>query len=80
MRGNIKRGAIFSALAVVAFFLLYLVLLAAAILEVPGDIIGWIGVLLAGSIFVAIIVGVLMALSQRLKEIDSGEEEDAKKY
>lgn len=80
MRGSIKRGAIFSALAVVAFFLLYLALLAAAIVEAPEDIIGWITVLLAGSIFVAIITGVLIALSQRLKEIDSGEEEDAKKY
>ena len=80
MRRNIKRGAIISALAVVAFFALYLVLLATAILEVPEDIIGWLAVILAGSIFVAMIVGVLMALSQRLKEIDTGEEEDAKKY
>ncbi len=28
----------------------------------------------------AVIVGVLLALAQRLKEIDGGEEEDAKKY
>ena len=47
MRKNIKRGAILSALVVVAFFLVYLVLL---------------------------------ALFQRLKEIDGGEEEDARKY
>lgn len=80
MRKNIKRGAIFSALAVVAFFALYLVLLATAILEAPSDVIGWVAVILAGSVFVAIIVGVLLALSQRLKEIDGGEEEDARKY
>ena len=80
MRKNIKRGAIFSALAVVAFFALYLALLATAILEAPSDVIGWVAVILAGSVFVAIIVGVLMALSQRLKEIDGGEEEDARKY
>ena len=80
MRKNIKRGAILSALVVVAFFLVYLVLLATAILEAPQDIIGWLAVLLAGSIFTAIIVGVVLALSQRLREIDSGEEEDAKKY
>ena len=80
MRGNIKRGAIFSALAVVAFFVLYLALLATAILEAPQDVIGWLAVILAGSVFVAMIVGVLMALSQRLREIDKGEEEDAKKY
>ena len=80
MRKNIKRGAIFSALAVVTFFALYLALLATAILEAPSDVIGWVAVILAGSVFVAIIVGVLLALSQRLKEIDGGEEEDARKY
>ena len=80
MRKNIKRGAIFSALAVVAFFALYLALLATAILEAPSDVIGWVAVILAGGVFVAIIVGVLLALSQRLKEIDGGEEEDARKY
>ena len=80
MRKNIKRGAIFSALAVVAFFALYLALLATAILEAPSDVMGWVAVILAGSVFVAIIVGVLLALSQRLKEIDGGEEEDARKY
>ena len=80
MRKNIKRGAIFSALAVVAFFALYLALLATAILEAPSDVIGWVAVILAGRVFVALIVGVLLALSQRLKEIDGGEEEDARKY
>ena len=80
MRKNIKRGAILSALVVVAFFLVYLALLATAILEAPQDVIGWLAVVLAGGIFVAMIVGVVLALSQRLKEIDNGEEEDAKKY
>lgn len=28
----------------------------------------------------AVVVGVLLAMAQRLKEIDGGEEEDAKKY
>ena len=80
MRKNLKRGAILSALVVVAFFLVYLALLATAILEAPQDVIGWLAVVLAGGIFVAMIVGVVLALSQRLKEIDNGEEEDAKKY
>ena len=80
MRKNIKRGAILSALVVVAFFLVYLALLATAILEAPQDVIGWLAVVLAGGLFVAMIVGVVLALSQRLKEIDKGEEEDAKKY
>ena len=33
-----------------------------------------------GLVIVAVIVGVLAALRQRLKEIESGEEEDARKY
>ena len=80
MRNNIKRGAIISALAVVAFFLVYLVLVASAVLEVPEDTVGVLAAVFAGAIFLAIIVGVLLALGQRLKEIDGGEEEDAKKY
>ena len=80
MRNNIKRGAIISALAVVAFFLVYLVLVASAVLQVPEDTVGVLAAVFAGAIFLAIIVGVLLALGQRLKEIDGGEEEDAKKY
>lgn len=33
-----------------------------------------------GLLIVAVILGVLAALRQRLKEIESGEEEDAKQY
>ena len=80
MRKSIKRGAIISALAVVAFFLVYLVLVASAVLQVPEDTVGVLAAVFAGAIFLAIIVGVLLALGQRLKEIDGGEEEDAKKY
>lgn len=80
MRKNIKRGAIISAAVVVVFFLVYLVLLATAVLEVPEDTIGILAVVSAGAIFLAIIAGVLLALRQRLKEIDGGEEEDAKQY
>lgn len=80
MRKSIKRGAIISALAVVAFFLVYLVLVASAVLQVPEDTVGVLAAVFAGAIFLAIIVGVLLALRQRLKEIDGGEEEDAKKY
>ena len=80
MRENIKRGAVISALVVVAFFTVYLILLASAVLEVPEDTVGLLAAVFAGAIFLAIIVGVLLALRQRLKEIDGGEEEDAKKY
>lgn len=80
MQKNIKRGAIISAAVVVVFFLVYLVLLATAVLEVPEDTIGILAVVFASAIFLAIIAGVLLALRQRLKEIDGGEEEDAKQY
>ena len=36
--------------------------------------------LLGAAVGGAVIVGVLYAMGQRLREIDSGEEEDAKKY
>lgn len=36
--------------------------------------------LLYGGVIVAVIVGVVLALRQRLREIEGGEEEDAKKY
>ena len=36
--------------------------------------------LLGATVGGAVIVGVLYAMGQRLREIDSGEEEDAKKY
>ena len=80
MRKNTKRAAIISALAVVAFFLIYMVLVASAVLEVPEDTMGVLAAVFAGCIFAAVIVGVLLALGQRLKEIDGGEEEDARKY
>lgn len=80
MRKNIKRGAILSALVVVVFFLVYLALVTTAVLEVPQDTVGMLVAIFAGAIFLAVIVGVLLALGQRLREIDGGEEEDAKKY
>ena len=37
-------------------------------------------IIVCGIIILTTIIGVLIALKQRLKEIESGEEEDAKKY
>lgn len=80
MRKNIKRGAIISVLTVAVFLLAYLALLAAAVLELPEDTAGLIALAFVGAVFLAVLVGVFLALRQRLKEVDSGEEEDAKKY
>lgn len=49
-------------------------------LELPEDTAGLIALAFVGAVFLAVLVGVFLALRQRLKEVDSGEEEDAKKY
>lgn len=56
------------------------VFLAAVLGEVADDTVGKI-ILAVYSIFIlAVIFGILAALRQRLKEIDGGEEADAKQY
>lgn len=76
-----KRAAILCAAAAVGFMLFYIATIVFAVLsEAMGDIAGmfFIGIFVA--VFLAMIVGVLFALRQRIREIDGGEEEDAKKY
>lgn len=76
-----KRGPIICAIVVVVFLAAVLATIIFPLLnEVYGEtiVIGFLAIY-AGMI-VAVIVGVLAALRQRLKEIEGGEEEDAKKY
>ncbi|MGM9604289.1 MAG: hypothetical protein ACI3XG_04425 [Faecousia sp.] len=80
MRKNTKRAAIACAAVVVGFFLLYLALIATAVADVPEDTAGLLVVVFVGLIVLAVVGGVLIALRQRLKEIDGGEEEDARRY
>ena len=40
----------------------------------------WFFLLIYGGIILAIILGIAAALRQRLRELESGEEEDARKY
>lgn len=76
-----KRAAILCAVVVIAILGIYL---AAFLYPLLGASFGEnmaVGILLAyGLLIAAVILGVLMALRQRLKELNSGEEEDAKKY
>lgn len=76
-----KRGAVVSAAVIVGMVgLILAAVLVPLIREVYGEGIA-VGFLVAyGLALVAVIVGVLAALGQRLKEIEGGEEEDAKKY
>ena len=85
MRDNTSRKKI-AAVVVAILVILYMGPLVgvslAAVAGLAGE--GMTGVLAFLLVFAliggAVIVGVLLALAQRLKEIDGGEEEDAKKY
>ena len=48
--------------------------------ETYGEVIAVGFLVIYGLIIIAIIVGILAALRQRLREIEGGEEDDAKKY
>ena len=83
MRKNIdkKRAAIICAAVAVGIMLIYIAVIVLAVLsEAMGDIAGLFFVGIFVAVFLAMIVGVLFALRQRIREIDGGEEEDAKKY
>lgn len=76
-----KRASILSAAVIVGLLgIVIATVLVPLVRESYGDGIA-IGLLVVyGLVLVAVIVGVLAALGQRLKEIEGGEEEDAKKY
>ena len=82
MRKNIKKLAPIACAAIVIVLLaLYIaVILFTLFTESMGDVIGIVVVVVATGIILAAIIGVLAALRQRMKEIDKGEEEDAKIY
>ena len=82
MRKNTKKLAPIACAAIVIVLLaLYIaVILFTLFTESLGDLIGIVVVVVATGIILAAIIGVLVALRQRMKEIDKGEEEDAKIY
>ena len=74
-----KRGAITAAAVIVfiiALFLGLLVMIAVA----SGDRIVFGLYMFYAAVVAAVIIGVLIALNQRLKEIKKGEDEEEKKY
>ena len=76
-----KWGAILCAVVVIAFLSIYLaVILFPVVGAALGDTIGMIFLIVYGLIVVGIIVGEVLSLRQRLKELDSGQEEEAKQY
>lgn len=82
MRKNTKKLAPIACAAIVIVLLaLYIaVILFTLFTESLGDLIGIVVVVVATGIILTAIIGVLAALRQRMKEIDKGEEEDAKIY
>ena len=82
MRKNTKKLAPIACAAIVIVLLaLYIaVILFTLLTESLGDLIGIVVVVVATGIILAAIIGILAALRQRMKEIDKGEEEDAKIY
>lgn len=76
-----KRGAIACAALGIGFFAVILaVILVPLVGEAYGDVMVWIFLLVYGGIILAIILGIAAALRQRLRELESGEEDDAKQY
>lgn len=76
-----KRAAIACAALGIGFFAVILaVILVPLVGEAYGDVMVWIFLLVYGGIILAIILGIAAALRQRLRELESGEEDDAKQY
>lgn len=76
-----KRGAVLCAAVGIGLFVVILaILLFSLVAETCADWVVWMVVLLYGAIILAVIIGIAAALRQRLRELEKGEEEDARKY
>ena len=76
-----KIPAVVCALLALAGILAYLLILIMAMRgEMPGIPATVLIIVVYGVPVIAVLIGVLLALRHRLKEIDGGEEEDAKQY
>jgi len=76
-----KKAPIICAAVVIAFLGIFLAtILFPLIGEVYGELLALGFLLIYGALIVAVIVGVIAALRQRLQEIEGGEEDDAKQY
>ena len=76
-----KRVAVIAALVVIALMTAYLVaIIIPLVREIMGVGIAMAILVLYAAVILACILGVTLALKQRLKEIESGEEDEAKRY
>ena len=76
-----KRASILSAVVIITILAVFVGCILFPLLnEMAGIFFAAMILLLYAGGIIAVIFGVLAALNQRLREIDSGEEEEAKKY
>ena len=76
-----KRTAVIAASVVIALMTAYLVAIIIPLArECLGESIAIAILVIYGAVILAAILGVTLALRQRLKEIESGEEDEAKRY
>ena len=73
-----KQGPIIAAIVSIVFFIAMIVVIGFTALGDPDTPFGFIAIIIA--LFIAMIVGTIAALKQRLKEIDGGELNEARKY
>ena len=78
---NKKRASILCAVVIIAVLAVFVGFILFPLISEMGGLLFAVMILLvyAGGI-VAVIFGILAALRQRLREIESGEEEEAKRY
>ena len=76
-----KRASIISAVVIIAILGVFVgCILFPLIGEMAGRFFAFMLLLLYAGGIIAVIVGIVMALNQRLREIEGGEEEEARKY
>lgn len=83
MRNDTKKklGAIISAVVIALLLLSWLGIFLYGMLSDSMDEIAVVIILVIYAVLIlAAVVGIFVALYQRIKELDSGEEEDARKY
>lgn len=82
MQNATKRWpAVVCAVVIICLIVLWVVILASALLGDPAGNLSFVVIIgIYATLAAAVIVGILIALWQRMKEISGGEEEEAKKY
>ena len=80
-RSQKKAGALICAAVIIALLSVFLAVMIFPLLTVGVGETAAVGIIVFyGIVILAVIIGVIAALIERLREINGGEEEEAKKY